>query len=233
MDWLFAACLCTTWSLAVNDLTLLPNGILNYSKSQCETIDASHKGHLLLDDYVTLHEDLTLRDLCLFIQKNESIFSQLFGSTTYEYVYEILNAPNGLCLDEDNKLDYLLISNCVEIKDKNMYVPFILSFSGVTVATDISEEVIWSIALSDIAKYADTQIKCSEFIDFRWIEDKKVLYDLKFKNNGCTLYQIISAVLHEISWYGTPEEKKTLTLSLSEMMHNIETGNDKLDIKNI
>ena len=220
----------------MNDLNLLPNGVLNYSKSSCETIDVSHKGHLLFDDYVTLHEDFTLRDLCLFIQKNESIFYQIFGSTAFEYVREILNHPNDLHLDDDNKLDYLLISNCIQINGENMYVPSVLSFNGVTEATDISEEIIWAIGLSDITKYADTKIKCSEFIEFRWIEGKEILHNRKFKSNGYTLHQIISAVIFEISWYGTPEDKRGLKLSLSEMMHNIETGNEKLeklDLKNI
>lgn len=220
----------------MNDLTLLPKGVLHYSKSLNETVDVSHLGHLVLDDYVELDENFTLRDLCLFIQKNEDVFFKIFGSNVPEYVQEILNYPHSNVVNDEGEIDYLMISNHIVINDENMSVPSILNFNGVTQATESSEEVVWAMGLSDISKYADTKLKCSDLIEFTWMEDKQVLHNRKFKSNGYTLYQILSAVLYEISWYGTPEQKKELTLSLKEMMHNIETKNEKfekLDLKNI
>jgi hypothetical protein len=197
--------------------------------------DVTDKSGLMksLTDKVVFAKDFTFRDFFNHLLRENKDLDQVFFSTTRGYKIE--DYTNDINASErqlkDTNLRSVQVAWRTEIKEDELEI--IAGFSGVDEKGGDREnavETAYGMSLTPLYQYADMPFRLNEkFIieDYRKRKVKKVLTSQK----PFTVFEVINAVLYEMTWDGVPAERdmraKKLYDRLEKSEKDIAEGNYK------
>jgi len=221
-------------------IKLMKNKIIQYDNiSENKNVFEVDSLIPLMGHKVQLEKDFTLTDLFSFIEKDkdliEKIFSKQMGDFPLDPFIKEVNKAYDSYEGEDEGLDCLEVywcaeSNDIEEFDKNSYQDGLCiqpSFHaiGTVKEKDIEQQTTqYSIMFSPLNSLKNIPIKTN---------NKFTIYDEEFNivfenKKFFTLYDFLSAILYEITWSGTPEDRQRKANDLLDVIEDYNKG-----IKNI
>ena len=211
-------------------LKLKHHGILERTNHKNETYDVTDRAISFLHEKISFDEDVTLRDLFLVINKDLSLFTLIFGNWMDEYTDVILNKTPDIQENDDEPVDYLRVYWFVENGGEEYNIPLFPYFDGIGICRKdteyykAGEEIKWGIC-SSMQNYVDILLK---------LEEKTTVYNYKTKEyktypaTGYTLFNVIQAIIWEISFYGSPDDTNKMMESFREQIQRIKNGEEKV-----
>jgi len=196
-------------------------------------IDITEKGGLIksLTDQIVFSSDFTFRDFFNHLLRekkdiNKMFFSTMRGCRIDDYVNDI-NTPKKQ--KKDTEITSVQVGWRIEV-DKNE-LEITTGFHGVDKKGGNREsavETAYGMSMTPLYVYADMPFRLNRsFIieDYQQKTIKKVLKSEK----SFTVFEVINAVLYEITWDGTPKERdkrsKELDKQLEQSEKDIAEGN--------
>jgi hypothetical protein len=170
-------------------------------------------------ELVQLDKNFTLGDLFFFIEKEKEFFNLVFASQLGHYPLDLFIEEYKKSIPEtnwsDNEMKFLQLSWICEICNDGD-TEFDLGFDGV--GEDGQRYAIEFTPLNELKKYP-LQIK-ENFDIYREGSNKRIVCGIRLP----TVYELIGAVLFEISFVGSPEIRDT---AWNELEAEIKGGNLK------
>lgn len=172
----------------------------------------------VLNSYVCITQDLTLRDLFYLMSKNISVFSVVSGCDFLDsLVAEALSEPTTNC----NDIAFLELRRVATINNSELY--FYFDFSGK------SNNNSYGIEFSPINSMCKLPIVLNENVLFLEKNDGiKKEFNL---NMSFTLAELIRGVVEELSFAGPPDMKTFARECLGQIVSEIE--NKKLTFEKL
>jgi len=199
-----------------------------------------------LNSGIKVDDDFTFKDLFKIIEDDKEMFDIVFSSHLGNYPIQCfiddINTPKEV--DDDEKIDYLLVSKYIEVfnhlkyyekhKDDPPMSGLFADWYQERPENDDSDISIFT-GISGIAEAKDIPygIGCCSLYELKdlplKIEKKMRIYD---SNENSTVYEgeldvfsvfdFFGTILDEISFYGSPVEKDVTLEELNEEFKNIE-----------
>lgn len=178
-----------------------------------------------LEDAVELSDDFTLGDLFCILENEIEPMEVIFGSALGHFPLQLYtNDMYKFAEDEGDKLDYLQIQRFGERWEHSGGIDLSIDFHGVSSVEDINYALEFSplYTLKDLPlrlniEFIINEMKCPSKIMRFFIKLRNRIYKPSFgwlhqfsytyvKGTTCfSVYELISTVLSEISFVGTPE----------------------------
>ncbi len=169
--------------------------------------------HLIpyLNNVVALSDDFTLGDLFRWIEKEKTYFDMLFDSQLGHYDLQLYIDDMKRSVEnkkEEEEIEYLEVSRGAERWDFNNSIDIFLGFHGIG-KKDEHGITSYAVEFTPLNELKDLPLKINNHFELgetvtppqgRAYYKKHVEGDVDI-----TLYELISAVLDEISFCGTPE----------------------------
>ena len=174
-----------------------------------------------LEDVVTLSDDFTLMDLFNYIEKDKEAFDVIFNSCLghfplQAYLDDIVKERSK---DDDDELDYLEVYRCAERWEWGS-IDMYLGFHGISIKEDIPYAVEFT-PLSDL-KHLPLRLNNDFEIGEVLKEGNSYQYHVYTKGKvDISVYELISAVLFEVSFCGVPEQRDERMDELSKRAKEI------------
>jgi hypothetical protein len=198
--------------------------------------------HPYLNEVVKLSEDITFGDFFKIIEREKDVFDAVFSS-------HLGHCPLQLYLDEikkpevkDDEIDYLEIHRYGEYWDWGDIDMFI-GISGISGKSDIT----YGIGFTPLNELKHLPLRLNEDFEISEVKipPRSVMYLARLlKKVGIpvgkwdnpsphvyvkgkveiTVYELISAILNEISFYGDPEKRDDKMDELDRMVDDIKNG---------
>lgn len=169
-----------------------------------------------LNEEVTF-DNITFERFFKLILKNSNIFDIVFyrslGGLSVNAFEKDLNSNQSL---NDINIHHLVVSWAADLYDQDF--AFYTDFSG---APDNPMEISYSLEFTSLSAYKHLQLIIST--DFVLYGKNPSVEILKGKKN-MTLYDAISAILYEISFFGDPNDRDDSANNLHEQIMSIEDG---------
>lgn len=148
----------------------------------------------------TIDDDVVLRDIYLLLEKHKSVFSDLISDYVPSIVREGLS-PYG---DKKAPLSYALLSFEIEYSA----IDAEMQLSGNTLPVfhvfGSSEEEKYDAGVYPANELAELPLKLSKKLAIFRDDPKE---NEVFENPEYSFWQILCAIVHELSWYGSPYDR--------------------------
>jgi hypothetical protein len=207
-------------------LKLKHGGILERTGFKIETQDVTDIAISYLHEDIEFDDNVTLRDLFLVINKELELFNLIFGNWIDEYTNVILcGVPESE--EENNQIDHLLVSLEIENEGEEYNIPSFPEFHGVGICKEPFEtykegdEIKWGISFSPMQKFADTLLVLDPFVH---VYNSKTKEKNTYPSSGYTFFNVIYAIVYEISFHGGPEDTEKVFDSLNDQIKKIKSG---------
>lgn len=170
----------------------------------------------VLNNYVCITPDLTLRDLFYLMSKNITVFSIVSGCDFLDrLVAEALSEP----VEDYNDISFLELRRVATINNSDLY--FYFDFSGK------NNNDSYGIEFSPINSMCRFPIVLNENVLFL---EKNYCIKKEFNlNMSFTLAELIRGVVEELSFAGTPETKTFARECLSDVVNEIDNKKIKFE----
>lgn len=199
-----------------------------------------------LEEAVELSDDFTLGDLFHYLEKYDGPFVDIiFGSALGHFPFEsFIQDMKKPAEDEGDKLNYLQIQRFGERWEHSGEIDLSIGFSGIGMVNDISHGIGFTplYVLKDLPLKLNTEFIINEmrcplklarfFIKFcNWIYKSSLGWTNQFnytyvKGTTCfSVYELISAVLSEISFAGDPGMRDE---KIAEIMEDVDEMKQEL-----
>lgn len=157
---------------------------------------------------ICIVEDITLRDVLKLLFQYESIknFISKYSLCHIDEYKHLLEEDK----QEDNFFEYLSVEATAGIDMKNNF-GYCIELLG----RNKNDNVRYGI--TSIEKILDKNIKIEEKITFTCYENNKLVYKYYENNFPINVFQFLSAILWEISFYGTPEQANKFWEKLNQI----------------
>lgn len=205
--------------------------------------------YLYLNERVELGKDFTFGDLFNHIERDKKTFDLIFSSCLGHYPLQLwLDEIKKPGPEEDDEIDYLEIRRYGEYWDWGD-IDISIGISGVGKKEDgpsygigftsLNELKHLSLRLNEDFEISEI-ITSSRIVTFlaRWLKKIGVplgRWDNPFNRTYVkgkvefTVYELITTVLHEISFYGSPEEREKTIGEISENVEDVMRDYGELD----
>ena len=168
----------------------------------------------LMQEFITIDKNVTLRDIFKMLYKYKNFFSVLFYQHSFkEYVDYALNTKK-LKKQEYDKLNVYLSADIDKVK-KGFDLYYIWYADG------IKKRKSYAIDLCPLEEILDVPIVLGKgvFTDNRYSNPTEITY--KSVDTQITLYDLFNCLFNEISFNGLPDEKKEMFNKLKRVVDNI------------
>lgn len=192
--------------------------------------------HPYLEDSVELSDDFTLGDLFRILENELAFMEAIFGSALGHFpLQSYIDDMKKFVEDEGDKLEYLRIQRFAERWEHSGEIDIVIDFSGISFVEDVNYAIEFSplYTLRDLPirlsnEFTISEMKCPSkivgfFIRLRnrihkpqvgWINEFTYVY---VKGTTCfSVYELISTVLGELSFVGTPEMRDEKIVDIVE-----------------
>jgi len=181
----------------------------------------------VLCETVELEEGFTVRDYFkLFI--NYSSYKVL-DPFINSFLIEFHKCPEEGCIDPDKKIHTITFQKYIELdkydqENKNYNCEIFTSING------LSDEQSYGIDFWALKNYLDIPIKLLNGEYLKNTRIKKEDNTSEFKciteelNVNYTLFEFLTSLIYEISFYGTPEQRDLKSKDLEETVEKIKSG---------
>jgi len=180
---------------------------------------------------IDLEEGFTLRDYFKLILN----FTELQNLDGYfkDFIEEYNKCPDEGCF-EDN-MPTIQISRLVQItkwNDKDKMKDSIEIYVQVDGSTTEENGIPWSFGFSHLDKLLDTPIilKDTTFYidDYNMSVQERTEQGFQTYKTDYTLWEFISSIIYELSWYGNPIQRDTKGEELNQITKDIKEGKCEL-----
>ena len=207
----------------MSELTLKSGGILERSTWNTETqsydiVEVSDHAYAYLNDTVTF-DNIILKDLFAVIGKNLEVISPIFGNWIEENTKAALtlSPTEGKEKHPNDNIDFLEIYWVISADDDDgLNFPSWPSFHGIGTADEddnyykAGDTIKWGVDFMPVQDLVNLPLKIKDKASLCVVtgtgKNTKVV-NTEYKSGSITLYQVIQAVVWEISWWGGPEGK--------------------------
>lgn len=179
-----------------------------------------------------IEEGATLRDLFNAISFKrgmyEEMFEQLYMKEYMAYILDNIDVEvDTSTFTEDVAVLEVYYQIDCDVLDQESGYPDISwlsnimpSFHGKS-SPNKDDGINWSIMYSDVLQMLDTPLQLSKTMQIvipkPELPEGNGYYTLNFANPSYTLYNVIHAIMYELSWVGGPEEKKRSLKELNDL----------------
>ena len=196
-------------------LIVQPNSIFKESSSLKREDIKPEEIVLFLNEEVQL-QDVTFERIFDLILRNHSFFDIVFyralgGYSVKDFELDFLKDRSAD--DEYNEIQHLELKWAVDLHehDGQTDLSFLIDFSGVGDEDDLG----YSLALTPINEYKHLVLRINSDVEF-YDKSTGVEPILKAKRN-MTLYDVIRALLYEITFYGSPNNRSIVLQELDNI----------------
>lgn len=195
-----------------------------------------------LDEPVELDKRTTFGTIISLLYLNKDVTNYIFGRTLggvdIEDFFRDMNKPPDVDQKNDYKTAYLEVSQYPDIwkydkREKRFDYSNILSFH--CIKHENNEDVPYSIAFTKLCNLKKHTVRINLEMDFivndttKKITKESLITPLvKTKLETFRLYDFLWAILYEISWHGTPEDRDNFSEQLIQKVKDIDDGNIEL-----
>lgn len=181
-----------------------------------------------LDDYVYIEEGTTIEDIFAILAEYEEDVDFAFDASLGGY-------PFGLYLDEifaaeepDKNLIFGEFSH--EVSYEGGQITESPRFGAIGLdPTNGKDLVTYSIELSPVASYKHLEVRLNYAFSIFQMDDTKTKEELIFEaSKPFTLYEVLHALLYEISYHGTPEMRDDVMQDLTARILSTEAAGTDL-----
>ena len=208
----------------MKQLKLKSGGILelitwNSDTRSNDISDVTDIAYAYLNNYITLDDDVVLKDLFLLINQNLDIFTIIFRNYIDIYTFNALNNTP----DINDSMDWVELYWHLDAFKNELTIPSIPEYHGVQIAKEDGDyykkgdKIKYAIELSPIENSVNCPLKLNNKIEFNGS-----IYDI----DSYTLYQVILGVIWEISFHGDPVETNTFLNNLTNQVKEIKDGTE-------
>lgn len=158
---------------------------------------------ILMQEFITVDKNVTIRDLCKMMYKHKNFFSLLFHQHYCgDYLDLILNTKKSKIKEYDILNVYL--SADLDKDKKNLELYYIWYVDG------IKDKTAYAIDLSPLKEIVDVPIVLGKgtLSDCRYSNPTEITY--KQIDTAITLYDLINCLFNEISFNGLPKKKEEM-----------------------
>ena len=208
-----------------NILLLKKYGFVHHKKSGREVDDLLK----YLGFTIELEEGFTLRDLFMMVGRYPDMdrIDPFMGS----YLEEFYKCPESGCTTNDN-MDVIRVQRCSQYTANNKYEDkdeFYINYNVDGRSTD-PDEVDWALEFSPLNTLLDYPIiLCDHSLE---LEDHNISVlalpeNIKYYKTNYTLWELIHAIIWELSFCGTPDQRDGKKDELMKDLEDIESGKVK------
>lgn len=224
----------------------------NHFNPECDEYVKREVGHfyLYLNERVVLSDDFTLEDFFNHLERDRKTFDLIFSSCLGHYPLQLwIDEINKSGPKKDDEIDYLEIHRWGEYWDWGD-IDTHIGISGISEKSDIT----YGIGFTPLNELKHLPLRLNENFGISEviIPHKMVLFFARLlKKIGIpvgkwdnpferiyvkgkvefTVYELISAILYEISWYGSPEKRDSKIDEIEKDVEGAMEMYDELDSK--
>ena len=186
-----------------------------FEGEELQKVVIDHENNTLtkyMDHAVAITEGVTVRDLFKHISKERDLINTVFDSSLGGYELDLYLAELDIPNKDDNILRYAIFEHKAEIVDDHLISDIRFSAVGIH-PEDPDIDVSYTLELSGINMYADLPVVIdNSYIVWDTVSDEDGEEEVSMLDcqKSMTLYDIISALLYEVSYHGTPEMRKLI-----------------------
>lgn len=166
----------------------------------------------------TIDDDVVLRDIYLLLEKHKSIFTDLIS----DYVPGIVQEGLSPYVGKKGPLSVALLSFEIEYSPIDADMRLSGNTLPVLHVLGSSEEERYDAGVYPADELAELPLKLSKKLSIFRDDPKQ---NEVFENPEYSLWQILCAIVHELSWYGSPNERDGWLQKMKEQ-HG-ELGGDR------
>lgn len=187
-----------------------------------------------LSEAIEIADDVTFKRIFEIVIMNRTIFDIIFAGSTgryplHYYIDEFVKDDND---DDPDSITYLVVEHAAEVWDFDdiTEVSHYHSFHGIREQyTDEFQkepcDMGISLMMSPIHNLKKYKIRVNNKVKYTKHDTKaKKIVTLVEGDQTINVFEFYSAILHEISWFGTPEERDEKSNELKETSEALERG---------
>ena len=176
------------------------------------TVDIDHEVNSItkyMDHIVHIEEDVTVKDLFMHMSHGADLIDIVFDASLGGYSFSDFYEESILDPEPDELLKYAVFEHKCNMDADELIHEIRFTVIGNHPEEDL--EVPYSVELSPINAYSNLIVKIDSLFSISKIEninEEDVELNLFESHKPMTLYEIISALLFEVSYYGNPVMRK-------------------------
>jgi len=218
------------------------NDKLEYTNSN-NTIDTLPPTELLkfLSSNVELDDNFTFGHLIDMLYQQKDIINHIFahslGFFDFEVFYQDFLKEVSPDEADDHQSEYLEVYHVpdlwkYEINDPFDFHPY-FGFHLIKEKDEDGENIPYGIAFTSLSTLKDHKLRINTKVDF-FFHDTTVEPPHKYvpthvaKLDGIRLFDLIDAILHEISWHGSPDMRDGTIKRLEDIQYDFEENKDNM-----
>jgi hypothetical protein len=200
-----------------------------FEDNELQRVVIDHENNNLtkyMDHAVAIVDGVTVRDLFNHIAKEKDLINTVFDCSLGGYELDLYLAELDIPTKDDNILKYAVFEHKAELVDDHLITDVRFSAVG-SHPEDPEIDVSYTLELSPINMYADLPVVIDDtYIVWTTVNDGEGEEEVSMLDcqKSMTLYDIIGALLYEISYHGTPEMRKSILDEVKK--HILSEDND-------
>lgn len=222
-------------------ITLKKDGIYLFTHIE-ETIDINISGHICneikvhsflpyLKEMMEVENDVTFEDFFNHIMRQKGKYSSIFRSHLGNYKLqqweeEWNRIPGDDCDGDDYEMTKVEIRWHGEswLNEGEDLITIEPEFHGIGFAIDTKKQMGMGVDFTPINDLKLYPFELNEQLNVYSLQDSKILLSGK---KEFTVYEVISTVLDEITFYGSPEQKIKKINEIKQTCEDIKSGKEK------
>jgi len=179
-----------------------------------------------MDHIVHIEDGVTVKDIFAHLGKDVEAIDLVFDASLGGYNFDEFLKEAMLKPVKDDLLAYAVFEHKCNVDTDELEHEIRFAVMGKHPENDVM--VPYSVELSAINSYADLKVKIDTKFSITKIEvinDESIELNLFESIKSMTLYEVISALLFEVSYYGTPTmRKKVFDEMKAQVISRLESG---------
>lgn len=171
-------------------------------------------------------ESVTLKDIFLFLRKNIDYFDLILGNWCKEIVEEGLSTDGP---EKDKDIQYLEIYKQIFITDESTEGLSRADFHGIGYENEEGETIPWGLMLSSSQNLINIPTQLCTTVKIYRDDEEQINGSqpvLILKNVSFTLFEILYAIIWELSFLGSPKMRKQAVKEIDSRVDSIKEKNE-------
>ncbi len=182
---------------------------------------------LKMNDFVEMAENVTFGDFFKLLIKEQKHMDLIFAASLYGVPFGLLIKDfNRKTKPSDDEIRHLEIYWFVDFDDDGLSIESDLHGISRKENNDY-DEIPFGLDFIPITELKNYPLKLNENLEIRDYSRVREVDNLVLRTTKkFTLYEIIHAILYELTWYGTPEKRDDEGQSILDEVRKIKTVDD-------